>query len=75
MYCGPTVIREKVGYHGWTEFWYVWLKFDWYECLGRQVFGQALTDSCAVSLTFWLFALRPAEIRMNLLESEPEDLK
>ena len=31
-----TEIGERVGYHGWREFCYVWLKLDWCECLAQS---------------------------------------
>ena len=43
-----TVIEGRVGYDGWTEFCYDWLKLTDVSVLGSQVFEQALMDSCEV---------------------------
>ena len=35
-----TLIGGRVGYHGWTEFGYVWLELDWNECRWRVCYKR-----------------------------------
>ena len=49
-----TVIGGRVGYHGWTEFCYDWLKLDCCECLVQSGIWTSLDGQlwCIVSVIF-----------------------